>query len=141
MDHWYLMTIRLMFAFLFQWTVSASGRILAWIIPDRPRSLDLKIKRQEFLAKDALRKYKIKIGKRQPEIENLSEEEDEVVEDESDLLDLTKAKTSRDGNGGDSAIKENGGRNGSSNRKKTNGSAKRVNIKVETNLPNDPQNH
>ncbi|XP_066923434.1 anoctamin-7-like [Clytia hemisphaerica] len=83
MVHWYLMTIRLMFAFLFQWIVSAAGRILAWIIPDRPRSLDLKIKRQEFLAKEALRNYKIKTGKRMPEAENVSEEEEESDTSES----------------------------------------------------------
>ena len=75
------MTVRLIFAFLFQWTVSAAGRVLAWIIPDRPRSLDLKIKRQEFLAKEALRNYKIKTGKRKAErdvyLDDVSEDEDD----------------------------------------------------------------
>ena len=65
--HWNLMTIRLCFAFLFQWVVSGAGRILAWIIPDKPRSLDLKIKRQEYLSKESLRKYKIRTGKRRPD--------------------------------------------------------------------------
>lgn len=83
-SHWYLMTIRLIFAFLFQWTVSATGRVLAWIIPDLPRTIDLKIKRQEFLAKEALRKYKIKTGKRMPEEDNISEEDDEEDNLESD---------------------------------------------------------
>lgn len=79
MKHWYIMTVRLIFAFLFQWTVSAAGRVLAWIIPDRPRSLDLKIKREEYLAKEALRNYKIKTGKRQPDQEVLVSDEEEEV--------------------------------------------------------------
>ena len=74
------MTIRLVFAFCFQWTVTAASRALAWLIPDRPRSLDLKIKRQEYLAKEALRKYKIKIGKRKPDKENSASEEEEDEE-------------------------------------------------------------
>ena len=89
------MTVRLIFAFLFQWTVSAAGRVLAWIIPDRPRSLDLKIKRQEFLAKEALRNYKIKTGKRKPEKEvvDVSDEEEDTVDATDELInDNTKGK-------------------------------------------------
>jgi len=67
--HWEIMAMRLIFAFLFQWLVTAVARILSWIIPDRPRHLILKIKRQEFLAKEALRRYKIKTGRRKPDHE------------------------------------------------------------------------
>lgn len=85
------MTVRLIFAFLFQWTVSAAGRVLAWIIPDRPRSLDLKIKRQEYLAKVALRNYKIKTGKRKAERDVV----DDISEDEDDVGAATTGETSR----------------------------------------------
>lgn len=73
------MAIRLTFAFLFQWIVTAASRILSWIIPDRPRALDLKIKREEYLAHCALRDYKVRTGKRKPDKDTVSgsdEEED-----------------------------------------------------------------
>lgn len=77
--HWEIMAIRLTFAFLFQWIVTAASRILSWIIPDRPRALDLKIKREEYLAHCALRDYKVRTGKRKPDKDTVSgsdEEED-----------------------------------------------------------------
>ena len=69
------MAMRLVFVFLFQWTVSIAGRALTWIIPDRPQKLDIRIKREEYLAREALREYKLRIGHRKPDIESSESEE------------------------------------------------------------------
>ena len=70
------MTIRLIFTFLFQWIVTGITQTLAWIIPDRPRGLRLKIKREQYLAADALRKHKILIGKRKTDKESSCSEDE-----------------------------------------------------------------
>ena len=122
------MTVRLIFAFLFQWTVSAAGRVLAWIIPDRPRSLDLKIKREEFLAKEALRNYKIKTGKRQAErdiFEDASEDEDDDGETNRSSAPYATPDNDNDKNssGGSSSKKvKNRKKRGDSNRSTSNNS-------------------
>ena len=72
--HWEIWTIRLTFAFIFQSIVSGTARLLAWFIPDQPTSLCLKIRRQQHLSKQALKKYKIKIRKRLSDA-NISEDE------------------------------------------------------------------
>ena len=40
--------------FVFQYVVYAFTKFVAYLVPDRPKLLDLKIKREEFLAKEAL---------------------------------------------------------------------------------------
>ncbi|XP_065672900.1 anoctamin-3 isoform X2 [Hydra vulgaris] len=66
--HWEVWTVRLTFVFIFQFVISGTSRLLAWFIPDRPTSLCLKIRRQQHLAKEAEKLYKIKIRKRMPDI-------------------------------------------------------------------------
>ena len=78
--HWEIMAMRLVFAFLFQWTVSIAGRVLTWIIPDRPQKLDIRIKREEYLAREALREYKLRIGHRKPDMESSESEESDALE-------------------------------------------------------------
>ena len=78
--HWEIMAMRLVFAFLFQWTVSIAGRALTWMIPDRPQKLDIRIKREEYLAREALREYKLRIGHRKPDIESSESEESDDLE-------------------------------------------------------------
>ena len=40
--------------FLFQYIVYGVTKFVAYLVPDRPKLLELKIKREEFLAKEAL---------------------------------------------------------------------------------------
>ena len=48
---YYVTTVRLVFVFVFQYFVFFTVGLLAWIIPDVPRSLDNKIKREDFIAR------------------------------------------------------------------------------------------
>ena len=49
-----MIAARLAFVFAFQYIVYAFTKFVAWLVPDRPKLLDLKIRREEFLAKEAL---------------------------------------------------------------------------------------
>ena len=46
---------KLAFVFVFQYIFYSIRKFLAWLVPDQPKLLALKIKREEFLAKEALR--------------------------------------------------------------------------------------
>ena len=56
------MAARLAFVFVFQYIVYAITKFVAYLVPDRPRMLDLKIKREEYLAKQALIEREIEDG-------------------------------------------------------------------------------
>lgn len=49
-----MIAARLAFVFVFQYIVYGATKFVAYLVPDRPKLLDLKIKREEFLAKEAL---------------------------------------------------------------------------------------
>ena len=53
-QYWHMIAARLAFVFVFQYVVYACTKFVAWLVPDRPKLLELKIKREEFLAKEAL---------------------------------------------------------------------------------------
>ena len=53
-QYWHVIAARLAFVFVFQYIVYACTKFVAWLVPDRPKLLELKIKREEFLAKEAL---------------------------------------------------------------------------------------
>ncbi|XP_032221070.1 anoctamin-3 isoform X2 [Nematostella vectensis] len=55
-QYWHVIAARLAFVFAFQYIVYAVTKFVAWLVPDRPRHLELRIKRQEYLAKKALEK-------------------------------------------------------------------------------------
>ena len=50
--------------FVFQWFITFSTRLIAYIVPDMPKDLDLKIKREEYLAKQRERGHKEADGRR-----------------------------------------------------------------------------
>ena len=54
LQYWEVIAARLAFVFAFQFVVYSITRFVAFAVPDRPRVLSLKIKREEFLAKEAL---------------------------------------------------------------------------------------
>lgn len=54
-QHWHVIAAKLAFVFVFQYVVYSIRKFLAWLVPDQPKLLALKIKREEFLAKEALR--------------------------------------------------------------------------------------
>ena len=49
-----MIAARLAFVFAFQYIVYGITKFVAWLVPDRPKLLELKIRREEFLAKEAL---------------------------------------------------------------------------------------
>lgn len=49
-----MIAARLAFVFVFQYIVYGVTKFVAYLVPDRPKLLDLEIKREEFLAKEAL---------------------------------------------------------------------------------------
>ena len=53
-QYWQVIAARLAFVFLFQYIVYGVTKFVAYLVPDRPKLLELKIKREEFLAKEAL---------------------------------------------------------------------------------------
>lgn len=52
--YWHVIAARLAFIFVFQYIVYGITKFVAWLVPDRPKLLELKIRREEFLAKKAL---------------------------------------------------------------------------------------
>lgn len=50
-----MIAAKLAFVFVFQYVVYSIRKFLSWLVPDQPKLLALKIKREEFLAKEALR--------------------------------------------------------------------------------------
>ena len=53
-QYWQVIAARLAFVFVFQYVVYGITKFVAFIVPDKPKILDLKIRREEFLAKEAL---------------------------------------------------------------------------------------
>ena len=54
-QYWHLIAARLAFVFVFQYSVYLFTSFIAWLVPDKPQTLELKIKREQYLAKEALR--------------------------------------------------------------------------------------
>ncbi|CAH2246746.1 anoctamin-7 [Pelobates cultripes] len=53
-DFWVLMVIRLAFVIVFEHVVFFLGRMIDFLVPDVPESVEIKLKRERFLAKQAL---------------------------------------------------------------------------------------
>jgi len=69
--HYKILSLRLLFAFVFQWTVTAATRVVAWVIPDRPKEIELSIKRENYLNREAMRYYRLNV---QSEDSNIGKE-------------------------------------------------------------------
>jgi anoctamin-7 len=52
--HWKLLSIRLAFVIVFEHFVFGIGRLIDVVVPDIPRALQLKIKREQYLAKQTI---------------------------------------------------------------------------------------
>lgn len=52
--YWHVVAARLAFVFVFQYTVYAITTAIAYAIPDKPSSLELRIRREEHLTKKIL---------------------------------------------------------------------------------------
>ncbi|XP_066088737.1 anoctamin-7 isoform X2 [Saccopteryx bilineata] len=52
--HWNLLAIRLAFVIVFEHVVFSIGRVLDLLVPDIPESVEIKVKREYYLAKQAL---------------------------------------------------------------------------------------
>ena len=49
-QHWHIISAKLAFVFVFQYSVYVMTSIIAYLVPDKPRTLELRIKREAFLA-------------------------------------------------------------------------------------------
>ena len=68
-QYWIILTARLAFIILFQQFVSITTRLIAYVVPDIPKTLELKIKRENIVAAEVIRKHKEKVGLRKPHSE------------------------------------------------------------------------
>ncbi|XP_065700767.1 anoctamin-7 [Patagioenas fasciata] len=58
LTYWQLLAVRLGFVILFEHVVFFIGRVIAWLVPDIPESVEVKVKREQYLAKEALAENK-----------------------------------------------------------------------------------
>ncbi|XP_057207186.1 anoctamin-7 isoform X1 [Triplophysa rosa] len=54
LDYFHLLAIRLSFVIIFEHVVLLIGRIIDWMVPDIPEEVEIKIKREHYMAKEAL---------------------------------------------------------------------------------------
>lgn len=54
MNHWQILVLKLTFVIIFEHVVFGICRLIDLVVPDIPESLDIKIKRERYLAKEAL---------------------------------------------------------------------------------------
>ncbi|NXJ67591.1 ANO7 protein, partial [Rostratula benghalensis] len=59
LTYWQLLAIRLGFVIVFEHVVFFTGRVIAWLVPDIPESVEVKVKRERYLAKEALAENKV----------------------------------------------------------------------------------
>ncbi|NXE84125.1 ANO7 protein, partial [Cochlearius cochlearius] len=62
LTYWQLLAIRLGFIIVFEHVVFSIGRVIAWLVPDIPESVEVKVKRERYLAKEALAENKVGCG-------------------------------------------------------------------------------
>ncbi|XP_065066302.1 anoctamin-4-like isoform X2 [Rhopilema esculentum] len=79
--YWITLAARLAFVFVFQWFITVVSRVIAYIIPDMPKSLDLKIKREHFLAKEKEISHREATGKRKPRTKDKQKDDSKWSED------------------------------------------------------------
>ncbi|KAK1786069.1 hypothetical protein P4O66_017802 [Electrophorus voltai] len=53
-EYYHLLAIRLGFVIIFEHVVFLIGRIIDWMVPDIPEEVEIKIKREQYMAKEAL---------------------------------------------------------------------------------------
>ncbi|KAF1480664.1 Anoctamin-7, partial [Pygoscelis antarcticus] len=59
LTYWQLLAIRLGFIIVFEHVVFFIGRVIVWLVPDVPESVEVKVKREQYLAKEALAENKV----------------------------------------------------------------------------------
>ncbi|XP_061861304.1 anoctamin-7 [Colius striatus] len=62
---WQLLAVRLGFIIVFEHVVLCASRGIAWLVPDVPEALQLKVKRERYLAKEALAENKVVLESRE----------------------------------------------------------------------------
>lgn len=55
-QYWHIIAARLAFVFVFQFSVYLITSFIAWLVPDVPKDLELKAKREKHLTKLAFKK-------------------------------------------------------------------------------------
>ncbi|GAB0193336.1 anoctamin-4 [Grus japonensis] len=65
LTYWQLLAIRLGFIIMFEHVVFFIGRVIAWLVPDIPESVEVKVKRERYLAKEALAENKVLLERRE----------------------------------------------------------------------------
>ncbi|NXC72478.1 ANO7 protein, partial [Anhinga anhinga] len=62
LTYWQLLAIRLGFIITFEHVVFFIGHVIAWLVPDIPEAVEVKVKRERYLAKEALAENKVACG-------------------------------------------------------------------------------
>ncbi|NXK18176.1 ANO7 protein, partial [Arenaria interpres] len=62
LTHWQLLAVRLGFIIVFEHVIFFTGCVIAWLVPDIPESVEVKVKRERYLAKEALAQNKVGCG-------------------------------------------------------------------------------
>ncbi|XP_010181264.1 PREDICTED: anoctamin-7 [Mesitornis unicolor] len=57
--YWQLLAVRLGFIIAFEHLVFSISRVIAWLVPDIPEAVEVKVKRERYLAKEALAENKV----------------------------------------------------------------------------------
>ena len=57
--HWYILTLKFAFVIIFEHFVFGICKLIDVMVPDIPYTLDIKIKRERYLAKQALQVHKV----------------------------------------------------------------------------------
>ncbi|KAM9279352.1 anoctamin-7 isoform 3-T3 [Morus bassanus] len=65
LTYWQLLAIRLGFIITFEHVVFFIGRVIAWLVPDIPEAVEVKVKRERYLAKEALAENKVLLERRE----------------------------------------------------------------------------
>ncbi|XP_064311905.1 anoctamin-7 [Phalacrocorax carbo] len=65
LTYWQLLAIRLGFIIMFEHVVFFIGRVIAWLVPDIPEAVEVKVKRERYLAKEALAENKVLLERRE----------------------------------------------------------------------------
>ncbi|XP_013041644.3 anoctamin-7 [Anser cygnoides] len=65
LTYWHLLAVRLGFVIVFEHVVFFIGRVIACLVPDIPESVEVKVKRERYLAKEALAENKVLLERRE----------------------------------------------------------------------------
>ncbi|XP_053316080.1 anoctamin-7 [Spea bombifrons] len=92
-DFWILLAIRLAFIIIFEHVVFFLGHLIDLLVPDVPESIEIKVKRERFLAKQALAENEFLASRMEEEFVSRSSEDVQSEQASSPISDSTSKAT------------------------------------------------